>query len=92
MRLGARVGRGCAAVHDFMFRDLQVSQLHFDELWAYIGKKQKRLKKGDDPTKGDNYTFLALDALNKASQRLIAQLFEDAIHQKRLRESQVVYH
>lgn len=66
MRLGARIGRGCAALHDFMFRDLQVSQLQFDELWAYIGKKQKRVKRGDDASKGDNYTFLALDALNKA--------------------------
>lgn len=66
MRLGAKIGRGCAEIHDLMFRDLQVSQLQFDELWAYIGKKQKRVRKGDDASKGDNYTFLALDALNKA--------------------------
>lgn len=66
MRLGARIGRGCAALHDLMFRDLHVSQLQFDELWAFIGKKQKRVKPSDDPTKGDCYTFLALDSLNKA--------------------------
>jgi IS1 family transposase len=66
MRLGAKIGRGCAALHDMMFRDLQVNQLQFDELWAFIGKKQKRVKKDDDGSKGDNYTFLALDALNKA--------------------------
>lgn len=65
MRLGARVGQGCAALHDMIFRDLHVSQLQFDELWSYIGKKQKRVKRTDDPEKGDAYTFLALDALNK---------------------------
>jgi len=66
MRLGARIGRGCDALHDFMFRELQISQLQFDELWAFIGKKQKRVKKGDAASAGDKYTFLALDALNKA--------------------------
>ncbi|MER9843533.1 hypothetical protein NKJ59_20100 [Mesorhizobium australicum] len=66
MRLGARIGRGCAALHDMMFRDLNINQLQFDELWAYIGKKQKRVKRDDDPTKGDCYTFLALDPLDKA--------------------------
>jgi len=66
MRLGAKIGRGCDALHDLMFRDLQVAQLQFDELWAYIGKKQKRVRRADDGTKGDCYTFLALDSLNKA--------------------------
>jgi IS1 family transposase len=66
MRLGARIGRGCAELHDLMFRELNINQLQFDELWAYIGKKQKRVKRDDDPTKGDAYTFLALDPLDKA--------------------------
>jgi len=66
MRLGVRIGQGCEALHDMMFRDLHIQQLQFDELWAYVGKKQKRLKPGEHTEKGDQYTFLALDALNKA--------------------------
>src|SRR5215471_15349755 len=62
MRLGARVGSGCIAVHDAIMRDMQVARLEFDEVWAFIGKKQKRLTPADHPEKGDRYTFIALDA------------------------------
>ena len=43
MRLGARVGAGCAEIHDLMFRDLRIRQIQIDELWAFIGKKQRKL-------------------------------------------------
>jgi len=43
MRLGVRVGDGCAALHDRLMRDLHVNLLEFDEVWSFIGKKQKRL-------------------------------------------------
>jgi IS1 family transposase len=66
MRLGVRIGRKCAHLHDATMRDLNVGQIEMDELWAYIGKKQKRLKPDDDPTKGDCYTFIAMDAIGKA--------------------------
>ena len=65
MRLGARVGEGCAALHDLAMRDLHVSLLQLDELWAYVGKKQCRAKPGETD-KGDQYTDLALDSTNKA--------------------------
>jgi IS1 family transposase len=64
MRLGVRVGDGCARLHDAMMRDLQVSILEFDEIWAFVGKKQRRA--GDDRASGDQYTFTALDATCKA--------------------------
>lgn len=66
MRLGVRVGRKCGFLHDAMMRDLRAGQIEIDELWSYIGKKQKRLRPEDDPSKGDCYTFIALDAINKA--------------------------
>jgi hypothetical protein len=59
MRLGVRIGRACAILHDEMMRDLNISLIQIDELWAFIGKKQKRLKPEDAPEKGDCYTFLA---------------------------------
>ena len=64
MRLGVRIGEGCAAVHDRLFRDLQIGWLELDEIWSYIGKKQKRVTPEDAPEKGDAYTFVGLDAIN----------------------------
>jgi IS1 family transposase len=66
MRLGVRVGDGCARLHDRLMRDLHVNLLELDEVWGYIGKKQKRLTREDAPEKGDAYTFVALDATRKA--------------------------
>ena len=65
MRLGVRVGEGCARLHDRMMRDLQVPILEFDEIWGYVGKKQRRAGLGETD-KGDQYTFTALDATSKA--------------------------
>ena len=42
MRLGVRVGEGCAILHDRMMQGLQVPILEFDEIWGYVGKKQRR--------------------------------------------------
>lgn len=66
MRLGARIGTACAHLHDAMMRDLHSSNIELDELWAYVGKKQKKLRPGDGADKGDQYTFVAIDATNKA--------------------------
>lgn len=64
MRLGVRVGEGCARLHDRMMRGLQVPILEFDEIWGYVGKKQRRTEPGETD-KGDQYTFTALDATSK---------------------------
>ena len=64
MRLGVRVGEGCARLHDRMMRGLQVPILEFDEVWGYVGKKQKRVEPGETD-KGDQYTYTALDAVSK---------------------------
>ena len=66
MRLGLRIGQGCGRLHDAFFHDLQISVIELDELWAYIGKKQARVQVGEVAEKGDQYTFLALDANCKA--------------------------
>jgi len=66
MRLGVRVGAGCERLHDAMFRDLHVDLIEVDEVWSYVGKKQKRVKASDSTDKGDQYIFTALDAIGKA--------------------------
>jgi IS1 family transposase len=66
MRLGARVGRGCAELHDRMMVGLRVPRIECDELWQYVGCKQKNVKRKDIPVRGDQYTFVALAASTKA--------------------------
>ena len=49
-----------------MMVGLRVSRLELDELWAFVGKKQKRVTKQDMAVKGDQYTFVALAASTRA--------------------------
>jgi hypothetical protein len=66
MRLGARVGEGCAALHDELMQFVQVNRLELDELWSYVGKKQKRIAPNDPTDVGDQYVFIGIDANLKA--------------------------
>src|SRR5271165_1891613 len=66
MRLGARVGRGCAELHDRMFVGIRAPRIECDELWAFVGCKQHNVTRKDVPVKGDQYTFVALAASTKA--------------------------
>jgi len=66
MRLMVRVADGCDKLLDEMMRGLTCERLQLDEIWAYIGMKQKtarRLNKADEF--GDLYTFVAVDADSK---------------------------
>jgi IS1 family transposase len=65
MRLGVRVGEGCAMLHDAKMRDLPCRYLQFDELWGFIGKKQRNVRPDEDPRHGDVWTFCAIDAETK---------------------------
>src|SRR5215213_8026937 len=66
MRLGTKVGRGCAELHDRMFVGIRTGRLELDELWAYVGKKQRHLKRTDGHDKGDQYTFIGLASTTRA--------------------------
>ena len=39
--------------------------LEFDEIWGFIGKKEKHRRETDDPQLGDVWTFCAIDAETK---------------------------
>lgn len=66
MRLGARVGRGCAELHDRMMVGVRAGRLELDEIWGYVGKKQKRVERHEINHKGDQYTFIGMSASAKA--------------------------
>jgi IS1 family transposase len=65
MRLGVRVGQGCARILDQKMRNLSCRQLQFDEVWGFIGKKQKNVTNEDDQQLGDVWTFCAIDSDTK---------------------------
>lgn len=65
MRLGVRVGQGCAGLLDRKMRDLPCRQLQFDEIWGFIGKKERHCTVDDAPEIGDVWTFCAIDSDTK---------------------------
>jgi IS1 family transposase len=82
MRLGVRVGEGCAQLHDRLFRELPTQLLQLDEIWSFISKKQGHLEANDPASWGDSYTWIALDATNKAvvSYRVGKRTWEDCYY------------
>jgi len=65
MRLGVRVGKGCQALLNAKMRGVSCHHLEFDEIWGFIGKKEKHIRPDDDPQYGDVWTFCAIDADTK---------------------------
>jgi IS1 family transposase len=65
MRLGVRVGNGCAGLLDAKMRNLPCRQLQFDEIWGFIGKKERHCTPDDSMELGDVWTFCAIDAETK---------------------------
>src|SRR3954467_333087 len=47
-------------------RGLGCERIQVDEIWTFVGKKQKQLAEGEDHSRlGDQWTFVALDADTK---------------------------
>ena len=65
MRLGVKVGQGCTALMDEKMRGLSCKRLEMDEIWGYVGKKDRSVKMGDSPKVGNVWTFCAIDADTK---------------------------
>ena len=62
MRLLVEVGTGCAAIMDEKMRELPCTRVQVDEIWSYVGEKQRWVKPGDDKARvGDQWTFVAID-------------------------------
>jgi IS1 family transposase len=64
MRLGVKVGQGCAKMLDSSMRELPCNRLELDEIWGFIGKKDRNVREGDDGV-GSIWTFCAIDAETK---------------------------
>jgi IS1 family transposase len=64
MRLGVKVGEGCGRLMDRTMRDLSCERLEMDEIWGFVGKKDRNVKPGDAGV-GSVWTFCAIDAETK---------------------------
>src|SRR5437016_4101866 len=63
MRLGVQVGEGCAKAMDSQMRNLNCRVIQLDEIWGFIGKKQKNADQEEQRQGlGDVWTFVAIDA------------------------------
>lgn len=65
LRLLVRAGQRCEMLLGRLIRNLPVRDVQCDEIWSFIGKKEKTLEEGDDPTWGDAYCFVAIERHSK---------------------------
>jgi IS1 family transposase len=83
MSLGRRIGEACKKIMDEKMRGLNCRNVEIDEIWGYIGAKQKNARRVG--AYGDVWTFIALDADTKLIPSFIvgkrdayhAQMFMD---------------
>ncbi len=65
MRLGLKVGESCAGLLDEKMRGLTLESIQVDEIWGFIGKKKKNVRRRDSRDLGDVWTWIALDRKTK---------------------------
>ncbi len=67
MRLGVRVGEGCQRIMDEKLRNLNCGRIEVDEVWGFIGMKQKTAHRKEQVGNGvgDIWTWVAIDPETK---------------------------
>ena len=66
MRVLLRVGDRCGQILNEQMRHLPCRFMQADEIWTFVGKKEKRLGQQDNPQLvGDQYVFVAMDSETK---------------------------
>ena len=64
IRLMVRIGKGCAVLLDEAMRSLPCERIQVDEIWSFVGKKQKNVDLAEyrrTSGAGDVWVFVALD-------------------------------
>jgi len=66
MRLLLTTGENCVGILDEKMRKLPCRIMQADEIWTFVGKKEKRVTGEDNPeVVGDQYVFVAMDSETK---------------------------
>jgi IS1 family transposase len=66
MRLGVRVGEAARNLMDSTMRELPCAKIEVDEIWGFVGKKDRNLTESDNAELGSVWTWVALDPETKA--------------------------
>jgi hypothetical protein len=66
LRVLLRVGDRCGQILNERMRRLPCKIVQPDEIWTFVGKKEKRVNGHDNPAEvGDQYVFVAMDSETK---------------------------
>jgi IS1 family transposase len=65
LSLLVRVGEGCDDLLNDTMRDLDADRFEVDEIWSYVGKKQRHVTAEDTNEVGDTWTYVAIEAETK---------------------------
>ena len=65
LKLLADLGTVCAAYHDAHVREMRCLRIQADEIWSYVGAKQKNVPDDKRGVWGDLWTWTAIDADTK---------------------------
>src|ERR1700691_4436340 len=64
-RLLVEVGGKCENLMSTRVRNLHSRYIECDEIWTFVAKKARHVRKDDSPEVGDQWVFVALDAESK---------------------------
>jgi IS1 family transposase len=64
-RLLVAVGNHCGELLDARIRNVRVQYVEADEIWTYVGKKNRHVNDDDPAEFGDQWVFVAMDAETK---------------------------
>jgi transposase-like protein/IS1 family transposase len=65
MSLLVLAGQRCQALMNSKMRGLSMKRIQIDEIWTYVQKKARHVRKGDSAEIGDQWVFVAIDADTK---------------------------
>jgi transposase-like protein/IS1 family transposase len=65
MSLLVLAGQRCQALMNSKMRGLSMKRIQIDEIWTYVQKKRRNVRKEDSPEVGDQWVFVAIDADTK---------------------------
>jgi transposase-like protein/IS1 family transposase len=65
LKLLVLAGEKCERIMARKVVNVKVRDVECDELWSFIGKKQKRVRPEDDPNKGDAHVFVGIERHSK---------------------------
>jgi IS1 family transposase len=65
LKLLVLAGERCGRIMGQHVRNVKVRDIEMDEVWSFIGKKEKGVRPEDDQNLGDCYTFVAIERHTK---------------------------